>query len=310
MHKVAIIGAGRVGETAAQFLAKEDLFREIALLDIHEGAAEGAALDLQEAASVFGFGARVTGSTDPEVLTGAELVIITAGQPRKPGMTRSQLLESNAKVIDQIVDDVVKHAPQALLMVVSNPVDGLTYRAWQRSGWPRNRVFGQAGVLDSSRMATFIAMETGLSVRDINAMVLGGHGDSMVPMVRYTTVSGVPVSNLLDAEAINRIIERTRHGGAEVLSLRGVSSAYIAPGAAVFTMARAIAGDHKQLLPSVVILQNEYGASDVAMGVPCVLGKAGVERVVELTLTEEERQQFENSLNGVRTDIARLKGEE
>ncbi|RMG54464.1 MAG: malate dehydrogenase, partial [Gammaproteobacteria bacterium] len=190
MKKISIVGAGRVGESTAQFLAKEDLAREIMLIDVREGVAEGAALDIQETAPLFGFDTRLSGTTEPEGLAGSELVVITAGIPRKPGMSRSDVLDTNVAIIDGIVDDILAHAPDAMILMVTNPVDVLTWRAWKRSGWPRERVFGQAGVLDSSRMAAFVAMETGFSVKDIQAMILGGHGDSMVPMLRYTTVSG------------------------------------------------------------------------------------------------------------------------
>lgn len=306
MQKIVIVGAGRVGESTAQFLASKDAAREIVLIDIKEGQAEGAALDIQETAPLFKFDTRVSGSTEPEAMRGANLVIVTAGIPRKPGMSRSDLLETNIKILDGIIDDVLKHAPDAMLLLVSNPVDVLTWRAWTRTGWPRERVFGQAGVLDSSRMAAFISLETGYSTHDIQTMVLGGHGDSMVPMIRYTTISGIGVDQFLSAEKIENIILRTRNGGAEVLALRQNSSAYDAPAAAIAEMVDAIVHDRKRILPSVAILQGEYGHDQVAMGVPCVLGKNGIERIIELTLIDEESSQFERSLNGVKKDIDRL----
>jgi len=307
MQKIAIVGAGRVGESTAHFLAKADVSRQIILTDVREGVAKGAALDIHESAPLFGFDTRVAGDTDPKALAGAELVVITAGIPRKPGMSRSDVLDTNVAIMDSIMDDVVRYAPDAKVLIVSNPVDVLTYRAWRRSGWPRERVFGQAGVLDSSRMASFVAMETGLSVMDIDAMVLGGHGDAMVPMIRYTTVSGIPVSFFLDDAAIERIIERTRHGGAEILALKQTSSAYGAPAAAITAMVEAIAHDRERVLPTVAILDGEYGESDIAMGVPCILGKGGLEQIVELDLNDEEAAMFLASLDGVREDIARLK---
>lgn len=307
MQKIAIVGAGRVGESTAHFLAKADVSRQIILTDVREGVAKGAALDIHESAPLFGFDTRVAGDTDPKAMAGAELVIITAGIPRKPGMSRSDILDTNVGIMDTIMADVVRYAPEAKVLVVSNPVDVLTYRAWRRSGWPRDRVFGQAGVLDTSRMASFVAMETGLSVMDIDAMVLGGHGDAMVPMIRYTTVSGIPVSFFLDDAAIERIIERTRHGGAEILALKQTSSAYGAPAAAITAMVEAIANDRERVLPTVAILDGEYGESDIAMGVPCILGKGGVEQIVELDLNDEEAAMFLASLDGVREDIARLK---
>lgn len=310
MQKVSIVGAGRVGESTAHFLAKADVCREIQLLDIREGVAQGAALDIHESAPLFGFDTRVEGDTDPAIMKDSELVVITAGIPRKPGMSRSDVLDTNVQIIDTIMDDVIRYAPDAMVLVVSNPVDVLTYRVWQRSGWPRNRVFGQAGVLDTSRMASFVAMETGLSVKDIDAMVLGGHGDAMVPVMRYTTVAGIPVTHFLKEEAIERIIERTRHGGAEILALKQTSSAYGAPAAAIACMADAIARNRKRVLPTVVILDGEYGEQDIAMGVPCILGKGGVEQVIELDLTNEETAMFQASLDEVREDVARLKDRE
>jgi malate dehydrogenase len=307
MKKIAIIGAGRVGESTAQFLAESDLAREIALLDVREGAAAGAALDIQETAPLFGFDSRVNGDTDPGVIADAELVIITAGLPRKPGMSRSDVLEKNVEILDGILVDVTREAPDSQILVVSNPVDVLTYRAWRKTGWDRSRVFGQAGVLDASRMAAFVALETGLSTRDIHTLVLGGHGDAMVPMLRFSGINGLPLHHFLDQEAIDRIVERTRHGGAEILALKQTSSAYDAPAAAIKAMVEAIVLDRRRVLPTVALLDGEYGARDVAMGVPCILGSGGMERIVELELNAEEQANFDTSLAGVRADIARLK---
>jgi malate dehydrogenase len=306
MQKVTIVGAGRVGESTAQFLASKDIAREVVLLDIKEGQAKGAALDIQETAPLLEFDSKVTGSTDFATLRDSELVIVTAGIPRKPGMSRSDVLETNVKILDGIIDNVLEYAPEAMLMLVSNPVDVLTYRAWRRTGWPRQRVFGQAGVLDSSRMAAFIAMETGFSSKDISAMVLGGHGDSMVSLARYTTISGIGIDQFLNEEQIKRIVERTRNGGAEVLALRQTSSAYDAPAAAIVKMVDAIGRNRHSLLPVVAILDGEYGYDNAAMGVPCVLGETGVVRVLEISLTEEERGQFDASLAGILEDIKRL----
>lgn len=306
MKKIAVVGAGRVGESTAQFLAKSSICREIVLIDVRPGAAEGAALDIQETAPLFGFDTRLSGGTDTALLRGAEMVIITAGIPRKPGMSRSDVLDTNAQILDGIVDAAIKHAPDAMLLVVSNPVDVLTYRAWKRSGLPRERVFGQAGVLDSSRMAAFIALETGLSVQDVDAMVLGGHGDSMVPMLRYSTISGIPIRQFLDDATIEGIVERTRHGGAEILALKQTSSAYDAPAAAIAAMVESVALERRRVLPTVAILDGEYGELDVAMGVPCILGSAGMERVVEIELDDGERAAFRQSLAGVRADILKL----
>ncbi len=303
MNKITVVGAGRVGESTAQFIASRDLCREIALIDVREGAAEGVALDIQQDAPIFSFDTRLTGGTNPELIADSDLVIITAGIPRKPGMSRSDVMETNVRVIDEIVDNTLKYAPEAMLLLVTNPVDVLTYRAWKRTGWDRRRIFGQAGVLDSTRMASFIALETGFSALDIDAMVMGGHGDSMVPMMRYTTISGIPVSNFLDQPCLDNIIERTRNGGAEILALRQNSSAYDAPAAAVAIMVDAIVHDRKRILPSVAILENDYGHNDLAIGVPCVLGKDGMEEIIELTLTEQELENFENSITMIQKDL-------
>ena len=306
MKKITVIGAGRVGEATAQFIASKDMCREISLIDVREGAAEGAALDIQEDAPLFEFDTRLKGGTDPALMSESDLIIVTAGIPRKPGMSRSDVMETNVKITDEIIDNTLKFAPDAMMLFVSNPVDILTYRAWQRTGWDRNRILGQAGVLDSTRMASFIAMETGYSSLDINAMVLGGHGDSMVPMMRYTTISGIPVSQFLKQQAIDDIVERTRGGGAEILALRQNSSAYDAPGAAVATMVDAIVHDRKRVLPSVAILDDEYGCQDIAIGVPTVLGKNGMENIIELDLNEQEQKDFDNSVAQVKNDLQTL----
>ena len=306
MKKISIIGAGRVGETAAHTLAQQQTFREIALLDIREGAAAGAALDIMQSASYFGFDTRVTGSTDPASLQDSDLVVVTAGSPRKPGMTRSDVLEINRAVIDKICDNVLEYAPDALLLMVTNPVDVLTWHAWKRTGWDRRRVFGQAGVLDASRMACFIAEETGLSIRDIHAMVIGGHGDYMVPLTRFSTVNGVPASTFLDDESIARINKRTRHGGSEVLALRQLSSAYNAPAAAIATMADAISHNRRRVLPCVCNLDGEYGESNITAGVPAIIGHSGIEQVVELPLDEAELAGFQSSIDAIRADLENL----
>lgn len=306
MQKIAIVGAGRVGESTAQFLARRDVAREIALLDVREGAAAGAALDIQETAPLLRFDTRLSGSHEPSVIAGAELVIVTAGLPRKPGMSRSDVLDKNVQILDQILQDILVHAPQSRILVVSNPVDVLTYRAWQKTGWSRDRVFGQAGVLDTSRMEAFIALETGLSTHDIQALVLGGHGDAMVPLLRYSSVNGVPLHHFMDQDTLDHIVERTRHGGAEILALKQTSSAYGAPAAAIAEMVEAIALDRRRVLPTVALLEGEYGERDVAMGVPCILGQGGMERVVELALEADERAAFDQSIAGVRKDLERL----
>jgi malate dehydrogenase len=307
MKKIAIVGAGRVGESAAHNLAKAELCREVVLIDIKEGVPQGTALDIQESAPIFDFDTKLTGSNDLKSMAGAGMVVITAGIPRKPGMSRSDVLDTNLAVIHGVVDEAMKIAPNAMLLMVTNPVDVLTYAAWKRSGLSRERVFGMAGVLDSARMASFVAMETGFSVKDITAMVLGGHGDTMVPMTRFTCINGIPIEHFLHKEKIDKIVERTRQGGAEILSLRKTASAYDAPAAAIAAMVDAISHNRRHILPAVAILQGEYGLSDIGMGVPVVFGEHGVEQVIELPLTPEEAAEFERSAQMVNTDLARVK---
>ena len=306
MKKITIIGAGRVGETSAQILAEQELCSEVVLIDIREDAPQGVALDIFQTAPFFDFDTRVTGSNDPAAMQDSDLVVITAGIPRKPGMSRSDVLHTNIAILDGILDDVLRYAPQCMLLLVSNPVDILTYHAWKRTGWERSRILGQAGVLDSSRMAAFIAMETGFSALDITTIVLGGHGDTMVPLPRFCTVNGIPVSHFIDDETMQQIIDRTRSGGAEILALRKNSSAYDAPGASVATMVDAISHNRRRLLPTVAILEGEYGESGLAMGVPCVLSRNGIEKIVEMPLNASEQQLFRNSSAAVRADVERL----
>ena len=307
MKKIAVVGAGRVGESTAHNLAKAELCREIVLIDIVEGMPQGAALDIQESAPIFGFDTKLSGSNELAAMAGSDLVVITAGIPRKPGMSRSDVLDTNLAVVHGIVDTMLKTAPDAMLLVVSNPVDVLTYACWKRGGLNRRRVLGMAGVLDSARMASFVAMETGFSVKHINAMVLGGHGDAMVPMTRFTCINGVPIEHFLPKETIAKIVERTRQAGAEILALRKTASAYDAPAAAIATMIDAISHNRRLILPGVAVLDGEYGLKDICMGVPVVLGEGGVERVIELPLTSEEMAQFRQSAATVRKDLERLR---
>ncbi len=306
MKKICIIGAGRVGESTAQIIAKEELCREVALLDITEGVPQGIALDIQQSASLLRFDTRVVGDTDPAVMRGADMVIITAGFPRKPGMSRSDVLEANLTIIDGLVDHVLEYAPDAMLMMVTNPVDVLTWRAWQRTGWPRHRVFGQSGALDTARMTSFIALETGYSIKDISALVLGGHGDAMVPLPRFTDISGIPIEHFLDDDTIEQIAERTCQGGGEILALKKHSSAYDSPAAAIASMVDAIGHNRRRILPCVSVLQGEYGQNDIAMGVPAVLDENGLVKIIELKLNERERKDFERSADMVRHDIGLL----
>ena len=304
MKKIAIVGPGRVGESTAQILAKESLCRELVLLGIDDGVARGIALDVQESAPLFGFDTKVSGGADPALLADAELVIMTAGLPRKPGMSRDELRDANLKVSRSVVANVLRHAPDAMLLLVSNPVDVLTYDAFKQTGWPRERVFGLSGVLDSARMASFVAQASGFSVRDISAMVIGGHGDAMVPLPDYTCINGIPIKHFLDAKKIDELIEHTRKGGAEILALKQTSSAYDSPAAAIAAMAEAIIRNRKRILPCVAMLDGEYGQRDIAMGVPVVLGDRGMEKVLELPLTEDERRALNLSADSVRTNLA------
>ena len=307
MNKITIVGAGRVGESTAQFIAAKNLCSEIVLLDINEGAAKGAALDIQEVSPLFQYDTRLIGGTDHALMADSELIIITAGLPRKPGMSRTDVLASNIPIMDGIIDGAMKYAPDAILLFVTNPVDVITYHAFIKTGWPRSRVFGQAGVLDSSRMASFIAMETGYSIMDIYAMVLGGHGDTMVPMLRYCTIAGIPIERFIAKDRIDSIVERTRKGGAEILALRKNSSAYDAPAASVAEMVDAIVHNRNRILPTVCLLDGEYGHSDIALGVPAVLGRNGIEDIIQLKMSEAEQAMFDNSARLVREDVDLLK---
>lgn len=307
MNKLAIVGAGLVGEAAAQIIAREELCHELVLLDVQGELAKGKALDIWQAAIESGSDTRVVGGADAQMLQGADLVVITAGVPRKPGQSRQDVLSINLPILDGILADIRRHAPAATLLVVSNPVDVLTYRAWSVSGLGRDKVFGQAGVLDTARMKCFIAEETGFSARDITALVLGGHGDSMVPLMRYCAVGSVPLAQFLSSEQIERIVQRTRQGGGEILNLKKVGSACDAPGVAIAQMVDAIAHGRNRILPTVAILEGEYGRTDIAMGVPCVLARQGIARVIEMPLDAQEQAMFDHSADQVARDIAEMK---
>ena len=307
MNKITIVGAGRVGESTAQNLANNELCHEVALIDIVEGMPQGTALDIYESAPLFGFDTRLSGHNDMTAVAGSDLVVITAGIPRKPGMSRSDVLDTNLGIIKGIVEEIMRSAPKAMIMMVTNPVDVLTYAAWKLTGWDRSRVFGMAGVLDSSRMASFVALETGFSVMDIDAMVLGGHGDTMVPITRFTTINGISIDHFLSRDKIDAIIKRTREGGAEILALKKNSSAYGAPAAAIAAMTGAISHNRKRILPTVAALEGEYGETDICMGVPAVLGAGGMEQVVDLELSKEEWGEFKQSVEAIRGDLGKLK---
>jgi malate dehydrogenase len=292
--KIACIGAGNVGATAAQYVAEANL-ADVVLVDIVEGMPQGRALDMTEAGPIRGYNCSIVGSNDYADIAGANAVIVTAGIPRKPGMSREDLISTNAKIMGSVAENIAKYAPDAYVIVVSNPLDIMTYHALKVTGFPKNQVVGQAGVLDSIRFRSFIAMELGVAMTDTQAMVLGGHGDTMVPLTRYTTVAGIPVGDLIPADRLEAIVERTRKGGGEIVSLLKTGSAYYAPAASSVEMAKAILLDEKKLLPASTLLEGEYGLSDLCIGVPVMLGAGGVEKVVELKLTDEESSALKTS---------------
>jgi malate dehydrogenase len=303
--KITVVGAGHVGATAALFAAQRSL-GEVVLLDIVEGLAEGKALDMTEAAPVLGFSHSVTGTTSYDATAGTDLAIVTAGLARKPGMSRDDLLAKNAQIVAEVVRELLKASPQAILLIVSNPVDAMTALAGKVSGLPPERVIGMAGVLDSSRMRAFIAMEAGVSPRDVQAYVLGGHGDSMVPLVRHSSVGGVPLPERLPTEALDRIVERTRGAGAEIVGLLKTGSAYYAPAAAAVEMAQAILRDEGRVLPCAAYCDEAYGVGGYFVGVPARLGAGGVTEVLEFDLSPEEREAFDASVEHVRGLVEKL----
>jgi len=301
-RKISVVGAGFVGSTAAQRLAETGL-GDLVLYDVIEGRPQGLALDLAQSAPLLGFGGSVVGTNDPREMRGSDLVLVTAGVPRKPGMSRSDLLEVNAKIVLDVARHLREDSRDAVVVVVTNPLDVMTYLMRAKTGFPTSRVLGMAGVLDSARFASFLAWEMGVRPADVNAMVLGGHGDAMVPLVRYSTAFGVSVEKLLSREALDRLVKRTRDGGAEIVGLLKTGSAYYAPSASAVAMIRSILLDEKRLLPCAAHLNGPFGLEDVYMGVPCVLGSGGVERVVELDLTAEERAALHRSAEAVRKDL-------
>ena len=297
--KVTVVGAGNVGATTAERIHATG-YADVVLVDVIEDLPQGKALDMLESAPVLGTDALITGSNGYEESSDSDLVIITAGIARKPGMSRDDLLLTNAKIVGDITTQVVKFSPEALLLVVTNPLDAMTQRVYEVSGFPRHRVFGMAGILDTSRFRTFIAQELNVSVEDVHAYVLGSHGDDMVPLVRYTTVGGIPISELLPQEAIDRLVQRTRQGGGEIVKLLKAGSAYYAPSAAVAQMAEAILLDKKRILPCCAYLDGEYGIRGLYVGVPVKLGANGVEEIIEIKLTEDERAALDKSAASVK----------
>ena len=304
--KVSVIGAGQVGATAALRIAEQDL-ADVALVDVVEGLAKGKALDLMQSAPVEGHARKIEGAESYRICKGSAVVVVTAGIARKPGMSRDDLLQTNAKIVTEVIESIVAVAPDAILLMVTNPLDVTTYLAYKVSGFPRQRVFGMAGVLDTARFRMFIAEALHTHPEDVQAMVLGGHGDTMVPLPRYSTVSGIPITQLLDAATIKSIVQRTRDGGAEIVKYLKTGSAYYAPASSIAQMVGAILKDQKRILPTSVLLTGEYGLRNVFLGVPAVLGAKGVERVIELKLGAAEQKALERSAEHVRETVASLK---
>jgi malate dehydrogenase len=304
--KISILGAGFVGATAAHWAAEKEL-GDIVLVDILEGIPQGKALDLYEAAPIEGFDSRVIGTNSYEETKGSDVVVVTSGVARKPGMSREDLLAINKKIIESVVGQVVEASPKAILIMVANPLDTMTYLAVKKSGLPKERVIGMAGILDTGRFKAFISMELGVSVEDIQSLLLGGHGDEMVPLPRYTTVSGIPLAQLLPKETIDRLVDRARKGGGEIVNLLKTGSAYYAPGAAAVQMVEAILKDKKRILPCCVYLDGEYGLKDICFGVPVKLGAAGVESIIQLDLMAEEKALVAKSAESVKKSIQELK---
>jgi malate dehydrogenase len=304
--KITVVGGGHVGATTAQRLAELELAKEIVLLDILEGMAKGKALDLWESAPIQGYDSRLVGGSDYALAQGSDIVVVTAGLARKPGMSRDDLLKKNAEIVGGIAKEIRDRCPEAIVLMVTNPLDVMSYVALKVTDFDRKRVIGMAGVLDTARFRSFIALELDVSVRDVMAMVLGGHGDSMVPLPRYSTVAGIPLPHLLSNERIEALVDRTRKGGGEIVELLGSGSAYYAPSAAVVEMAVAIVRDQNRILPCSAWLQGEYGLSDVFIGVPVKLGKGGVKEIVEIELTGEEKKALHASAADVKETMSKL----
>ena len=304
--KVSIIGAGMTGAATAHWLAILEI-ADIVLIDVVEGLAQGKALDLQQAMPVVGKDVRISGGTDYTLTANSDVIVITAGLPRKPGMSRDDLLAANADIVRQAALSTIQHSPNAIYIVLTNPLDVMTYLTWKVTGLPYTRVFGQAGILDSTRMATFVAEELGVSVENVHCYVLGGHGDEMVPLTHISNVAGVPLDNLLPAEKLAAIVERTRKGGGEIVSLLKMGSAFYAPGVAVAKMVEAVLRDKHLIAPISAYLQGEYGLGDIYFGVAAQIGRSGVEKIIEYSLTESEKEALRKSAANVAENIAKLK---
>ncbi|ALO16587.1 malate dehydrogenase [Salinivirga cyanobacteriivorans] len=308
MRKVSVIGAGNVGATCANVVARKNIVNNVVLLDIKEGVAEGKALDMWQTSSVDFFHTRVHGVTnDYEATKDSEVVVITSGLPRKPGMSRDDLISTNAKIVKEVTENVVKYSPNAIIIVVSNPLDVMAYTAFKTAGLPKERVIGMAGILDSSRYKAFLADELSISPNCIQGLLLGGHGDTMVPLPRYTSVAGIPVQQLIDKDRLDAIIERTRKGGGELVKLMG-TSAWYAPGAAAAQMVEAVIDDQQCFYPVAAYLDGEYGLNDLYLGVPIILGRQGIEKIIQIDLNKEERDMLDKSAESVKETLETLKG--
>lgn len=305
-HKITIVGAGNVGATAAHWAAAKEL-GDVVLIDVIEGVPQGKGLDLREASPVEGFDSAVIGTNDYADTANSDVVIITAGVARKPGMSRDDLLNTNFNIVKSVTENIMKHSPNAYLIIVSNPMDAMAYTAYKVSGLPRERVIGMAGVLDTARFRTFIAMELNVSVEDINTLVLGGHGDEMVPLVRYSTAGGIPIEKLVPKDRIDSMVERARKGGGEIVSLLKTGSAFYAPAASAVQMAEAILKDKKRILPCGAYLDGEYGFKGLYLGVPIIIGGGGMEKIIEVELTAEEKTALNKSAEAVYSLIGALK---
>lgn len=304
--KITVIGAGNVGATAAQRIAEKELATEVVVVDVVDGLPQGKGLDMFESAPIEGFDSRVIGTNTYDATANSDIVLITAGIARKPGMSRDDLQATNANIVKMCTEQAVARSPQAILIVVSNPLDVMTYVAKKVSGFERHRVLGMAGVLDSARFRTFIAMELNVSVEDVSAFVLGGHGDSMVPLPRYSTVAGIPLPDLMDQATIDRLVKRTRDGGIEIVNYLKTGSAYYAPSSSAVQMIESIVRDKKRVLPCAVWLQGEYGMKDVVVGVPIKIGKDGMEEIIQIKLTPEEQAALNKSAADVKASIAKV----
>ena len=307
VNKITVVGAGNVGATAAQRVAEKELARTVVMVDVAEGIPQGKGLDQWQSAPIEGFDSRIIGTNGYDETKDSDIVIITAGIARKPGMSRDDLLNTNAGIVKSVSEQIARTSPKAILIVVSNPLDVMCYVAMKASGFPRERVIGMAGVLDTARYRAFLAESLDMSVRDIQAMVLGGHGDTMVPLISYTSVSGIPITQLMDKATLDAIVDRTRNGGAEIVKHLKTGSAYYAPSAGAVQMAEAIVGNQRRILPCAAWLQGEYGMKDLFLGVPCLLGRNGLEKVIEVTLTPDEKAALAKSADAVREPMAAIK---